>query len=229
MAEQELREWAELSRSITDEDRMRHTPPPMIWDNIATAIAADTTVPNNVEGLADAEPSVDEIVPPEAVIDLSAARERRAPAEARRRRRNLMLAGAASVLVFLVGLSLLTGIGEDPDVTTFVADVSNAELPEAFDGTATATVAVDDAPMLEIAFAGDLPVDEPVELWLIKPDLSDMRSLGIVNPGSDSWSGEWPADLDPAEYSLVDLSIEPNDGDPTHSGRSILRGQLTLT
>jgi len=229
MAEQQLREWAELSRSITDEDRIRHTPPSMIWDNIASAIAADTTVPNNVEGLADAEPSVDEIVPPEAVIDLSAERQRRAPAEARRRRRNLLLTGAASVLVFLVGLSLLTGIGEDPDVTTFVADVSNTELPEAFDGTATATVAVNDAPMLEIAFAGDLPVDEPVELWLIKPDLSDMRSLGIVNPGSDSWSGEWPADLDPAEYSLVDLSIEPNDGDPTHSGRSILRGQLTLT
>ncbi len=229
MAEQELREWAELSRSITDDDRIRHTPPPMVWDNIAAALAADADVPSTAEGLTFADPIADEIVPPEAVIDLSAARERRAPVEERRRRRNLVLAGAASVLVFLVGLSLLTGIGEDPDVTTFVADVNNAELPEPFDGTATAIVAVDEAPMLEIAFAGELPSDEPVELWLIKPDLSDMRSLGIVNPGSDSWSGEWPADLDPAEYSLVDLSIEPADGDPTHSGRSILRGQLTLT
>lgn len=228
MPDQELHEWAELSRSITEDDRVRHTPPPQIWDNIAATIAADTPVPDNVEGITYADPIVDEVVPPESVIDLTAARERRAPAEARRRRRTLVLAGAASVLVFLLGLSLLTGVNQDP-VTTFVADVSNSELPEAFDGTATATVALDDAPMLEIAFAGDLPGDEPVELWLIKPDLSDMRSLGIVQPGSDSWSGDWPADLDPNEYTLVDLSIEPADGDPTHSGRSILRGELTLT
>jgi hypothetical protein len=36
-----------------------------------------------------------------------------------------------------------------------------------------------------------------------------------------------PADLDPDTYSVVDISIEPRDGDDAHSGRSILRGQLS--
>ena len=36
-----------------------------------------------------------------------------------------------------------------------------------------------------------------------------------------------PAELDPDVYSIVDISIEPRDGDEQHSGRSILRGALT--
>ena len=35
-----------------------------------------------------------------------------------------------------------------------------------------------------------------------------------------------PAELDPDVYSIVDISIEPRDGDAAHSGRSILRGTL---
>jgi len=33
--------------------------------------------------------------------------------------------------------------------------------------------------------------------------------------------------LDPDVYSIVDIGIEPRDGDVAHSGRSILRGTLT--
>jgi hypothetical protein len=35
-----------------------------------------------------------------------------------------------------------------------------------------------------------------------------------------------PADLDPDTYTVVDISIEPRDGDEAHSGRSVLRGEL---
>ncbi len=237
MAEQELNDWKALAQSITDDDRVRHSPPPMVWDNIQAAIAESEPLPQrptedgNVMTAPVAEtPSLsvvpeaeDEIVPQEDVIDLSAARERNAPATARKTRRHLILAGAASLLAVVVGLSLFN-IDRTP-TETLVASVSNETLPEAYDGTATASLELDDAPMLEISFDAALPTDEPVELWLIKPDLSDMRSLGIVQPGDTSW--DWPDDLDPNEYSIVDLSIEPNDGDPTHSGRSILRGQLT--
>ena len=54
-----------------------------------------------------------------------------------------------------------------------------------------------------------------------------MVSLGVVQSGDTQW--DWPTGIDPNEYSLVDLSIEPDDGDPTHSGRSILRGELKST
>ena len=53
-----------------------------------------------------------------------------------------------------------------------------------------------------------------------------MRSLGLLDD-----AGEYaiPADIDLSEFSVVDVSIEPDDGDPTHSGRSILRGTLVAT
>jgi len=221
MADHEVREWAALSRAVSEADRVRHTPPPEIWDNIAASIATDA----DVGDLAD---ETDPTIPSEAIIDLNAQREARAPASRRSHRRGLLLAGAASALLFVLAFSFLTG-GDpdddlDPNTITFVAEATNAELGEAFDGAATATVNVDDSPTLEIMFDGALPEDEPVELWLIKPDLSDMYSLGVVEPGDTVW--DWPAGIDPNLYTLVNLSIEPDDGDPTHSGRSILQGAL---
>lgn len=238
MTEDELTDWRALAGSITDADRARHTPPPMVWDNIQAALANTDELPApNSEPVAGEAPAVedrpmlsfvepeDEVVPHEAVIDLNAERAERAPATARKQRRHLLLAAAASVLAVVAGLSLFN-MSTNP-VPTLATEVTNDTLSEPYDGTATATLALDDSPMLEISFDADLPTDEPVELWLIKPDLSDMRSLGIVQPGDTEW--DWPADLDPAEYSVVDLSVEPADGDPTHSGRSILRGTLTST
>jgi hypothetical protein len=35
-----------------------------------------------------------------------------------------------------------------------------------------------------------------------------------------------PVGLDPDDFALVDVSAEPFDGDPAHSGDSILRGEL---
>ena len=34
------------------------------------------------------------------------------------------------------------------------------------------------------------------------------------------------AGYDPGDYSVVDISVEPRDGDAGHSGRSILGGSL---
>jgi hypothetical protein len=36
-----------------------------------------------------------------------------------------------------------------------------------------------------------------------------------------------PDGLDLTRYSLVDVSIEPYDGDPVHSRDSVVQGQLT--
>ena len=83
-----------------------------------------------------------------------------------------------------------------------------------------------EANQISLEFSDALPSEEPVELWLIKPDLSDMVSLGLVQADG---TFAVPDGFDVSEYSVVDLSIEPNDGDPTHSGRSILRGQLQST
>ncbi len=36
-----------------------------------------------------------------------------------------------------------------------------------------------------------------------------------------------PASVDPATHPIVDISLEPNDGDHGHSGHSLMRGTLS--
>jgi anti-sigma-K factor RskA len=63
------------------------------------------------------------------------------------------------------------------------------------------------------------------EAWLLTRDASSLVSLGLVAGEESTFA--IPADLDLAEYDVVDVSSEPYDGDPLHSGDSIVRGRLT--
>ncbi len=243
MADPELQEWSTLARSITPQDRERHTPGPYVWNNVEAIVAEDAGVEPPLEeqppppdettkglGLTYASPPANDVVPPENIIDASAPRETFAPAARRQKRRHLILASAASLLAIVLVVSLITRDSPDP-IETYVADVTNNELAEPFDGSAVATIELDDDPRLEVDFDGTLPSDEPLELWLLSTDDSgevlDARSLGPVQSNATAWSGDWPTGLDLNEFSIVNLSIEPDDGDPTHSGRSILQGELT--
>ena len=62
------------------------------------------------------------------------------------------------------------------------------------------------------------------EVWLIKADAAGLISIGLL----DGESGRYviPDGVDLSQYPLVDVSAEPGDGDPQHSGDSILRGEL---
>jgi anti-sigma-K factor RskA len=76
----------------------------------------------------------------------------------------------------------------------------------------------------ELSAAG-LPVSERVlyELWLLDSARGQM-SLGTFAPGP---GGEatvaMPMPVEDEAYTYVDVSREPADGDPAHSGHSILR------
>lgn len=72
----------------------------------------------------------------------------------------------------------------------------------------------------------DAPEGSFYELWLLDLDgdeLADLRSLGRVEADG---SFTVPEDLDLDEFSVVDVSIELDDGNPDHSGDSVLRGGL---
>lgn len=60
-----------------------------------------------------------------------------------------------------------------------------------------------------------------VEVWLIDRQVKGMISLGPFHGDGDYTI---PSGVDPAKYPIVDVSIEPADGVPTHSGVSIVRG-----
>jgi hypothetical protein len=48
-------------------------------------------------------------------------------------------------------------------------------------------------------------------------------SFQVPASGATSVEVPLPGPLD--DYALIDVSIEPDDGDATHSGRSLLRGE----
>jgi hypothetical protein len=153
-----------------------------------------------------------------------------------RRRRGLgwWVAGAAAaavVLVVSVGVAI-TGGDDDIDVRSTAQlgfDPDNFD-PLGADAAATAElVSVDGELQIRLTDAQLPELDgADLELWLIEPDADgtpvDVAPVSTLD-GSDVYT--LPAGLDPTSHFVVDISIEPRDGDEAHSGRSILRGSFT--
>lgn len=64
------------------------------------------------------------------------------------------------------------------------------------------------------------------EVWLLDTAQGQLVSLGVLEGPRGSFT--LPRNLDLADYPTVDVSTEPFDGDPTHSGDSLARGNLTF-
>ncbi|HSJ47035.1 MAG TPA: anti-sigma factor [Euzebyales bacterium] len=132
---------------------------------------------------------------------------------------------AAAALIGVVVLAaavLLSFPGDDGAV------VAEATLEPLADVQAATAVLTADGEQRELAV--DTPVlpdiDGYYELWLLTPDGSGLVSLG---PVTGTGRHEIPAAVDTDQYSVVDISREPSDGDPTHSTDSVLRGPLQPT
>jgi anti-sigma factor RsiW len=180
-------------------------PPPRVWDAIAAATGVSATP--------SPAPAADE--PPAEVAEVLPFRSRRRPA---------LLVAAAVVAGAVAGagaVAVLQGRDDGEAVTAVALDPladndasGRAEVVLRDDGTRVVEVDLD-APALD---------DGYYEIWLIDRDVVGMVPLGVVTPGSQTF--ELPADLDLGQFPLVDVSVEPLDGDPTHSGVSVARGEL---
>lgn len=63
-------------------------------------------------------------------------------------------------------------------------------------------------------------------LWLIDPD-SNLLTLGsFLVPAGGATTVTVPLPVDLEDFWAVDVSIEESNGDPGHSGRSVLRGEI---
>lgn len=73
----------------------------------------------------------------------------------------------------------------------------------------------------------EVPQGSSVELWMADPSMSIVRELGsLPSVPAGTTVIDLPADIDPSQLSLIDLSLEPNDLDPTHSSTTLLQGVL---
>lgn len=156
---------------------------------------------------------------------LAGSRGRRAHRPSLRHR---YLLGAAAV-------GMVTGGGLLWAVQSLLPDEASGTVAEAVlepldgfrgEGTAAVVDGADGVRSLEVTSTGN-EADGYEEVWLITPALDRMYSLGVLRDGTGSLT--MPDGIDLEEFPIVDISEEPLDGDPTHSGVSVLRGSLTAT
>ena len=198
------------AKSLSPEDTPQN-PPPHVWEGIAAELALKPEAPA----------TADDGLEPGTVVALP-----------RRRWSSTMLV-AASVAGILVGGTAAVGVSSmvsDDSATTpvvsVVASTTLAALPDR-DGSG-------DARIVDTARGQELVVDVTnlsssdgfYEVWLINPDTFEMVGLGALNGANGRFA--IPDGLDLSQYRVVDVSIEPFDGDPKHSRDSVVRGELTV-
>ena len=133
------------------------------------------------------------------------------------------LAAAAAAVVVGVGLSgALPGTGDrqvdgPPAALTSLGPVAASGEVVLSAGT--------EGRALRIVTEGLPRPDGLYEVWLVDLTAGRLVALGTLD---DSGRAELtiPAGVDLADYPEVDISHEPDDGDPQHSGDSVLRGEL---
>ena len=235
----------ELLGSLTTEDRVRVDPSPGLWDRITAELgselavedggvsagppaaaspdasvatsgpSADTAVTARLNPAADSTP-VGDSSPVADVVPIG--RSRRSP----------WLLAAAAVLV-VAGLVASLAI-RNSDSASRIASVAITGDGLA-DGLARPGEAILERADGRYRLRIDLPEgsqagDDYLELWMIDTEVKGMVSLGPIE-GSETIV--LPVGVDPETFPIVDVSREPADGVPTHSGKSILRGQLKVT
>ncbi len=189
------------------------TPGPNVWNAIASELGGrvepvDEEQPPSVLGAAPDGPEVERVV----------SLDERRPLG---RRVAIGLAAVAAIILVAVpvGLALQSSdVDQTADLLALDANV-NAEGEAQLRGREL-TVDVNGLVTRSDSF---------YELWLLDLDgdeLQDLVSLGPVEVGDDG-TFVVPGGIDLARFDVVDVSIEIDDGNPDHSGQSVLRGDLT--
>jgi hypothetical protein len=142
-----------------------------------------------------------------------------------RRRHRVLLVAAASVAVgAVVGAGAVAVVQSRDDGRAVEAVALDPLANNDASGKAAVVVQDDGRRVLEVDLNAPQLTDSYYEIWLIDRSVKGMFPLGVVQPGKQTV--EVPDDLDLAEFPLVDVSVEPLDGNPTHSGVSVVRGEL---
>jgi hypothetical protein len=200
---------AATARTVTVADRPAD-PPPEVWQRITAELQRPADAADTPGRAAGGEPAAAPVV------------------ELRPRRRTLLVGVAAALVGLLAGSVTTAALVRRPPATSVVATVRLAPLP---DQTAQGT-----AVLKQEAGADVLTVDvrglnaSPAafyEVWLMSPDTNGLVALGVLGP-ADQGTFEVPKGLDLSRYSVVDVSVEPFDGNPAHSSDSIVRGTLPV-
>jgi anti-sigma-K factor RskA len=187
-------------------------PPLRVWERISDELSLNSGAVQTAAELAGADAAVSPTVH-------SLDRRRRPWVGA--------LAAAASLALVAAAGSAIWRTFEPGAQPTILASATLEAFPNWADSTGEATLErlPDGSRVIDVNFDASVTADSYREVWLITSDATALVSLGIVEGTSGQFTV--PEGLDIDRYDLVDISEEPFDGDPAHSGDSIVRGQLT--
>lgn len=178
------------------------TPPARVWDAIASDLNVDAAPTSGVKN----------------VTPIGAAKSRQRPA-----RRVAWLVAAVAIVIAGVGVFASLTSWKAPVVVASTALVDLATDADA--GTAKVEQRQDGTRVLVVKTDTQEVAGKDLEVWLIDPNITGMVSLGFLT--SDVGEFTIPAGYAVADYPIVDVSVEPRDGVPTHSGDSVTRGTLS--
>lgn len=212
---------------------------PPVHPNLADALDGDTSDTDGLAAiagrLADLGPdAVLESPPPGlfAAIEAQVTKDAAAAAPlaavvpmAPWRRRAPWLAAAAAVVVAGLTTAMVVGGGDDEPT---VEEVALGGLEGFEDASGVATVVIDgSARSVAVDLRDiDVPAGSHLELWLLDEPVAQLVALGEL---SGDGPHQIPGDVDLDATPIVDVSLEPDDGDPAHSGVSVVRGTIVAS
>jgi anti-sigma-K factor RskA len=207
-------------------------PPPGVWAGIAATTGVSAAP--RPEVVAGSGHALTAVPAGPARPEVSARPEVPAPRSGRpasagvvRPQWSRLLLAAAAALVVGVGIgagAVALGTGDDEGVAVAAASLDPLDDSDAT-GEARVVERPDGSRVLAIDLSAADPDDGFYEVWLIDEAVQDMYSLGVVQGGGEV-TLEVPPGVDLTEFPVVDVSVEPLDGNPGHSGVSIARGRL---
>ena len=201
----QLSRIAELSRHP---EELAQVPANALWRSIQSQLASQAPAPARTEVGAEPPPSQP------TVSELP----RRTP-----RSRLWLLAAAAAVVGLIIGVGVTTVADRDRFKVTSSAAL---EALPGQTGQGTAELISDQGrPELRVQIDAPLIPDRYRDVWLINTDGQRMYSLGVL---PDDGRATYPLPPELAGqlqgFTIVDVSIEPYDGNPAHSRESQVRG-----
>ncbi|MFF9345225.1 anti-sigma factor [Streptomyces sp. NPDC014773] len=213
----QLRRVVESARSATIEDLL--VPPPAgVWDAVSAEL--DLAVTAARDGHAGhGPPGPDGPSGPPA--------PGRSPRRGRWRRSGPLLAAAGLVAGLLTGSAATwwrTHEDRPPAAAVLTAPLAPVAAPAA-EGTVRIHRGADTRRAVTVSVSGLPPTPGYYEVWLMDRTHTKLIAVGVL--GSDGTATlPLPDGVDLAGYPLLDVSAQVYDGDPAHSGKSVVRGDL---
>ncbi|MGW2233382.1 anti-sigma factor domain-containing protein [Streptomyces sp. NPDC001759] len=225
-----LRRVVTTARASEPEEVELLQPPAELWTDIATeldlahvsadAVAAVAAVDEGPHAVAADN---DERLEPPAEHSVPTPRATRGQLISRRARFSVALAACAALLGATAGSAITWWVTRGGSTASAGQARALDSLRPASKGYASLR-GTKAHRSLTIQVKGLPSTSGYFEVWLMDRSHTKLVSMGVLDPDGKA-TLPVPKNIDLREYSVVDVSVQPYNGKPDHSGKSIVRGR----